>query len=61
MENETIKATQAVVRQGEGRAEVNKELKQTVKESRKRKRGNEEAKRSEQKASDWISDMTYIS
>ena len=60
LENETVQATQAVTRQGEERAEVNKELEQTVEESRKRKRGNEEAESSEQKASDWISDMAYI-
>ena len=44
LENETVQATQAVAEQGEGRAEVNEELEQTVEESRKRKRGNEEAK-----------------
>ena len=31
-----------------------------MEESRKRKRGNEEAESSEQKASDWVSDMEYI-
>ena len=31
-----------------------------MEESRKRKRGNEEAKNSEQKASEWVSDMAYI-
>ena len=41
--------------------EVNKVFEQTVEESRKRKRGNEKAKSSKQKASDWVSDMDYIS
>ena len=31
-----------------------------MEESRKRKKGNEEAKNSEQKVSDWVSDMAYI-
>ena len=31
-----------------------------MEESRKRKRGNEEAENSEQKASEWVSDMAYI-
>ena len=31
-----------------------------MEESRKRKRGNEEAERSEQKSSDWVFDMAYI-
>ena len=57
LENETVQATQAVVGQGEERAEVNEELEHTVEESRKRKRENEEAESSEQKASDWVSDM----
>ena len=50
LENETVQATQVVTGQGEERAEVNNELEQTVEESRKRKRGNEKAKSSEQKA-----------
>ena len=32
-----------------------------MEESRKKKRGNEEAESSEKKASDWVSDMAYIS
>ena len=52
LENETVQATQAVAGQGEERAEVNEELEQIVEESRKRKRGNEEAESSEQKAND---------
>ena len=51
LENETVQATQEIAGQGEGRDEVNEELEQTGEESRKRKRGNEEAERSEQKAS----------
>ena len=31
-----------------------------MEESRKRKRANEDAKSSEQKAGDWVSDMAYI-
>ena len=60
LENETVQATQAVAGQGEERAEINEELEQTVEESRKRKRGNEEAESSEQNPSDWVSDMAYI-
>ena len=59
-ENETVKATQAVAEQGEERDEVNRVLEQIVEESRKRKRGNEETKSNEQKASDWVSEMAYI-
>ena len=60
LENETIQATQVVIGQGEERVQVNDELEQTVEESRKRKRGNEEAESNEQKAGDWIFDMAYI-
>ena len=60
LENETVQATQAVATQGKERAEENEELEQTVEGSWKRKRGNEEAERSEQKASDWVSGMVYI-
>ena len=35
-------------------------IKQTVEESRKRKRGNGEAESSEQKSGDWVSKMDYI-
>ena len=49
-----------ITRQGEERVEGNEELEQTVEESRKRKRGPEEADNSEQKASDWVFDMAYI-
>ena len=59
-ENETVQATQAVTEQCEERDEVNRVFEQTLEESRKRKRGNEEAKSSEQKASEWVSNMTYI-
>ena len=61
LENETVQATRAVTGQGEERAEVNDELEQIVEESRKRKRGNEEEERSEQKAGDWVSNMAYSS
>ena len=60
LENETVQPTQAVAGQGEEMAEVNEELEQTVEESRKRKRGNEEAYSSEKKASDWVSDLAYV-
>ena len=60
LENETIQATQVEAEQGEERAKVNEELEQTMEESRKRIRGNEEVESSEQKASDWVSDMAYI-
>ena len=59
-ENETVQATQVVEKQGEERNEVNRVFEQTVEESRKRKRGNEEADSSEQKVNDWVSDMAYI-
>ena len=60
LENETIQATQIVIGQSEERAKVNDELEQTVKESRKRKRGNEEAESSEQKDGEWVSNIAYI-
>ena len=60
LENEIIQATQVVTGQGEERVKVNDELEQIVEESRKRKRGNEEAENNEQKASDWVFDMAYI-
>ena len=49
LENETVQPTKAVAGQGEKMAEVNEELEQTVEESRKRERGNEEAYSSEKK------------
>ena len=60
LENEIVLATQVVTGQGEERAEVNDELKQTVEKSRKRKTGNEEAESNEKKVGDWVSDMAYI-
>ena len=60
LENETVQATHVVTKQGEETAKVNDELEKTVEESRKRKRGNEEAESSEQTAGDWVSDMAYI-
>ena len=61
MENETDQATQVVTGQGEERVEVNDELEQTVEESRKTKKGNEEVESSKQNVSDWVSDMAYMS
>ena len=60
LEDHTVQTTQIVAEQVEERVDVNDELEQTVEESRKRKRGNEEAEKSEQKASEWVSDMMYI-
>ena len=60
LEDQTVKTTQTVAKQVEERVDVNDELEQIVEESRKRKRGNEEAENSEQKASEWVSDMAYI-
>ena len=60
LEEETVQATQAIAMQDEERAEINEELEQTVEESKKRKRGNEEAESNEQKAGDWVFDMAYI-
>ena len=60
LEDDTFQATQAVAGQGKERVEVNEELEQTGEESRKRKRGKEEAESSEQKASDWVSNMAYV-
>ena len=60
LENEIVQATQAVAGQGEERVEVNEELEQTMKESRKRKRGIEEVESNEQKDGEWVSNMAYI-
>ena len=60
LEDHIVKTTQTVAEQVEERVDVNDELEQTVEESRKRKRGNEEAENIEQKASEWVSDMAYI-
>ena len=60
LEDQTVQTTQTVDEQVEERVDVNDELEQIVKESRKRKRGNEEAKNSEQKVSEWVSNMAYI-
>ena len=43
-EEETVQATQVETRRCEERAEVNREPEQPVEESRKRKRGDEEAR-----------------
>ena len=60
LEDQTVQTTQTVAEQVEERVDVNDELEQTVKDSRKMKRGNEEAENNEQKASEWVSDMAYI-
>ena len=60
LEDQTVQTTQLVAEQVEERVDVNDELEQTLEESRKRKRGNEEVENSEQKASEWVSDMAYI-
>ena len=52
LEDQIVQTTQIVVEQVEERVDVNDELEQTVEKSRKRKRGNEEAENSEQKASE---------
>ena len=49
-----------MAKQVEERVDVNDELEQTVEESMKRKRGNEEAENSEPKASEWVFNMAYI-
>ena len=60
LEDQTVQTTQTMAEQVGERVDVNDELEQTVEESRKRKRGNEEAENSEQKASEWVFDMAYI-
>ena len=47
LEDQIVKTTQTVAEQVEERVDVNDELEQTVEESRKRKRGNEEAEKIE--------------
>ena len=61
MEKETVQATQAEIEEEE-RAEARAELEQPVEETRKRKRGAEEtgAECSEEKASDWVSELPFI-
>ena len=44
LEDQTVQTTETVAEQVEERVDVNDELEQTVEESRKRKRGNEETK-----------------
>ena len=60
-EEEIVQVAQARTRRSEERAEVNREPEQPMEESRKRKRGDEEARveRSGEKVSDWVSDMAY--
>ena len=61
-EEEIVQPAQEKIRRSEKRAEVNKEPEQPVEESRKRKRGDEEAKAesSGEKVSDWVSDIAYV-
>ena len=61
-EEEIVQVVQTKTRRSEERAEVKREPKQPVEESRKRKRGDEEtrAKSSGEKVSDRVSDMAFI-
>ena len=61
-EEETVQAASAEKRQSEERVEVNKEPEQLVEESRKMKRGEEEARveSNGKKVSDWVSNMAYV-
>ena len=56
---ETVQTVQAKSRQSEEWGEVNRETEQPVKESIKRKRGDEEAKEkgSGEKVSGWVSEI----
>ena len=61
LEDQTIQTTQTVAEQAKERVDEDKDPEQIVKDSRKRKRGNEETEIGEQKASEWVSNMAYIS
>ena len=50
-----------MAKQDEERDDENEDPEQIVEKYRKRKRGNEEIEIGEQKASNWVSDMAYIS
>ena len=50
-----------MAKQAEERDDENEDPEQIVEKNRKRKRGNEEIEIREQKASNWVSDMAYIS
>ena len=60
-EEETVQETQAEIEE-EGRAEARAEPEQLVEETRKRKRGAEETQveHSEGKASNWVSEMAFV-
>ena len=60
-EEEIVQVAQARTRRSEERAEVNREPEQPMEVSRKRKRGDKEARveSSGEKVSDWVSDMAY--
>ena len=61
-EEEIVQATQAETGQEEKRVEVGADPEQPVEESRKRKRGAEEARveSSGEKASDWVLEQAYV-
>ena len=61
-EEETVQVTQAETWLEKERDEVRAELEQLVEESRKMKRGAEEARaeRNGEKASDWVSEQAYV-
>ena len=61
-EEETVQATHAEIWQSEERAEVSEEPEQVVEETRKRKRVAEETstEKTEEKASDWVSEQAYV-
>ena len=60
-EDESIQVTQAVIEEEE-RSEARAEPEQPVEETRKRKRGAEKAgaEHSEEKASNWVSELAYV-
>ena len=61
-EEETVQVTQAETGQEEERAKVRAEPEQLTEESRKRKKGVEEARaeRNGEKARDWVSEQAYV-
>ena len=60
LEDQTVQTTQTMVEQAEERVDEDEDPEQTVENSRKRKRGNEETEIGKQKVSEWVSDMAYI-
>ena len=61
-EEEAVQATQAEIEQEGEKVESRAEVEQPVEETRKRKRGAEEAgvESSREKASNWISELAYV-